>query len=159
MKKKIFAIAIAAVSLLTVSASAQTECKKDKCPATKENCDKTKKDCCKKTCTYNPFKGVEGISEEQQTKLNAISSPSVVLKEARQKGVGKDVNPREFVRTVRADYLKQVKGVLNPSQYQQFLENQYINQAPQQGGKPGKDGRHSKGGKPGKGHSPKGERK
>lgn len=135
MKKKIFAFAVAALALVSV-ASAQTTtcsenaaCAKNNCPTVKERCVGDKGERCDRDRKCNPFEGLN-LSAEQQTKLRAISCPRVVLKEAREKGIGKDVNPREYVRTVRADYLKQIKSVLSSDQYKQFLENYYINQAP-----------------------------
>lgn len=43
-------------------------------------------------------------------------------------------NPRAIARTVRADYLKNVKNILTPQQYLQFLENNYTNQMSAQPG-------------------------
>lgn len=48
-------------------------------------------------------------------------------------------------KNMRAEYLKNVKAILTPEQYVQFLENNYVN-APQhhKKGKFGKDGRKHK---------------
>ena len=165
MNKKILALAIAAVTLMASSASARENrcanngndckiekceknvCKKDNCK--KENCKKQacKKDnckqnvCkpgtrdCKKKC--NPFEGLN-LSQEQQTRIAAIPTPRQVMKAAVEKGDVKRENVREYVRTVRADYLNNVKQVLNADQYNKFLENFYVNAAPNKNKKDGK---------------------
>ncbi len=171
MKKKILALAVAVVTLMSVGAVAQSpnNCGKAKCQKT-EKCDasskcvnvtdKCNKDgsckvaackdkcckatackdkCCKaavckakckgekKNCSRDAFAGLN-LSESQKTKLKAITPPGQVMKEARKRGLDKDIDPVTYAKTVRADYLKQVKSVLNGDQYEQFLENMYVGQ-------------------------------
>lgn len=171
MNKKILALAIAAVTLMASSASARENrcanngnnckiekcekaaCKKDACK--KENCKKQacKKDnckqnvCkpgardCKKKC--NPFEGLN-LSQEQQTRIAAIPTPRQVMKAAVEKGDIKRENVREYVRTVRADYLNNVKQVLSSDQYTKFLENNFINTPAKKDQKNGKFGKGHK---------------
>lgn len=148
--KKILTMALAAMTIFAVSATAQTPEKKceKKCEKT-ENCEKKgDKKCdkkCGRQCAPNPFEGLN-LTEDQQTKLKAITPPDVVMKEAKKGSFDKGINPREFSKTVRADYLKQVKGVLTAEQYTQFLENFYVNQAGpgQKQGAKGKKGGHDR---------------
>lgn len=166
MNKKILALAIAAVTLMASSASARenrcanngNNCKIEKCEKNvckKDNCKKQacKKDnckqnvCkpgtrdCKKKC--NPFEGLN-LSQEQQTRIAAIPTPRQVMKAAVEKGDVKHENVREYVRTVRADYLNNVKQVLSSDQYTKFLENNFINAPAKKDQKNGKFGKGHK---------------
>ncbi len=107
---------------------------KDKCckAACKDKCSKAavcKAKCKgeKKKCSRDAFAGLN-LSESQKTKLKAITPPGQVMKEARKRGLDKGIDPVTYAKTVRADYLKQVKGVLSGDQYEQFLENMYVSQ-------------------------------
>ncbi len=103
----------------------------------------------------NPFEGLT-LTAQQQEALAAIPTPCQVMKSARDSKNAADSSAmstpekrREFVRNVRLNYLSQVKSVLTPEQYVQFLENNFANQKMTKDGKKGhKDGR--KGGKDGK---------
>lgn len=138
MKFKSIIIALAAVFTLGVTASAQnpdgnkangkkTECKKE--------CRGDKKDCKNKKCdgrkAPNPFEGLN-LTQQQQEKLAAIPCPAQVMKAARNNKTEADsmkANPalrKEMARNVRSNYLNQVKAVLTPDQYVQFLENYYV---------------------------------
>lgn len=131
-------MALIAASIFTLSASAQQPaCNQDKkCDAkcrSEKKCDAQKK--CAKAC--NPFEGLN-LTEQQQTSLKAIPTPCEVMKAAKKtardnSNEAKNLEPgkrAQLVKTVRADYLKQVKQVLTPEQYTQFLENAFVNQRP-----------------------------
>lgn len=153
MTKKILTIAIAIATMFSLSSFAQTsekncrgsgKCvKSEKCEGEKE-CKKAGKKEGKngemKKCA-NPFAGIE-LTADQQTKLNAIPTPGAVMKASKTENTSKQVNPREFAKTVRLDYLKQVQQVLTPAQYVKFLENNFVNQRPGKGGKDMKKGHH-----------------
>lgn len=170
MNKKFIALASAALVFCASSVFAANDNNKksdnksctgtEKCDAQK--CDKNKKDRKddrkgrkdrqegKKDTrqqAFNPFEGLN-LTEQQATAIKAIPNPREVMKEAVKNDSQKKTDIRTLARTVRADYLKSVKGVLTPEQYMQFLENSYMNnvasgaQRPgQKGMKPGKDGK------------------
>lgn len=128
MKKKIFGIAIAAVALMTsASAFAQkpTQCKKEECKkeivCKKDTCTTCKNDTCT-TCKKdrhcrNPFEGIT-LTPEQQKQLDAIR-PQRPQKGDRQ-AQGAD---RQARREARQQYFDQVKTILTPEQYEQFMKN------------------------------------
>lgn len=141
----------------------KSACKKEACK--KENCKKQdckKQDCKKENCKMqtckknvckpgacdrkkkcNPFAGLN-LSQEQQTRIAAIPTPRQVMKAAVEKGDVKRENIREYVRTVRADYLNSVKQVLSSDQYTKFLENYFVNTPAKRGQKDGKFGKGQK---------------
>lgn len=154
MKKTFFSLTLAAVAAVSsVSASAQTSNATTVCD---RKCDK--KENCRTECRKpgkpecNPFEGLNLTTEQQQT-LNAIPTPCKVMREARKQckadstECGNRTRQREVAKDVRSNYLKQVKAVLSPEQYVQFLENSFVN-------------RQSKGMKGGKhkGHGDKGRK-
>lgn len=148
MKKKILSVALAAIFSLGISSFAQTaqtrdancqkkECKKERCDKKDRKCDKKcdRKD--GKQCA-NPFEGIN-LTEQQQQSIAVIPTPAQVMKAARDNNKVKadtaNFSPeqrRMFARDVRSKYLQQVKAVLTPEQYVQFLENYYTNSAPNQ---------------------------
>lgn len=136
------------------SACKKEACKKENCKkqdCKKENCkmQACKKNVCKpgacdrkKKC--NPFAGLN-LSQEQQTRIAAITPPCEVIKTAIKNGnVKRGDNMREYIRTVRADYLNSVKQVLSSDQYTKFLENYFINTPAKRGQKDGKFGKGQK---------------
>lgn len=164
MNKKLIALASAAILLCSTSAFAKDNRKADnkQCPATaqcdkngacqngictdqcnpkkgkkdgrKDNrkADKQRADRQKKNGAMNPFAGLN-LTEQQTTALKAVPTPREVMQAARKNPSTTD-NPRAIARTVRADYLKNVKNILTPQQYLQFLENNYTNQMSAQPG-------------------------
>lgn len=186
MTKKIMTFAVALATIFAGSAFAQdngalkkgargactqTECKKE-CTKDKKDCAKKgdfkrgDKKCCKDSAkVYNSFAGLN-LTADQQSKLKVIPTPKAVMKAAKKDKLENGVNPRDFARTVRQDYLSQVKQVLTADQYVQFLENNYVNQpakqkqgnkAPQ-GQKKGKGQKSFKGQKEFKGGQKDGQR-
>lgn len=151
MTKKIMTLAVAFATIFAGSAfaqdngalkkgargGAQIECKKE-CKKGKKECDRKgdfkrgERKCGKDSARVcNPFEGLN-LTADQQSKLKAIPTPKAVMKAARKDKLENGTNPRDFVRTVRRDYLSEVKQVLTADQYVQFLENNYVNQAGKQ---------------------------
>ncbi|MCM1483158.1 MAG: hypothetical protein NC043_02405 [Muribaculaceae bacterium] len=171
MNKKIIALASAALVFCASSVFAANDnknsdnknctgtekCDAQKCDKNKKNSKdrkdrkggKSRKDGNNKGArqAMNPFEGLN-LTEQQAIAIKAIPNPREVMKEAVKNDTQKKTDIRTLARTVRADYLNSVKGVLTPQQYLQFLENSYMNniqggpQRPgQKGMKPSKDGR------------------
>ncbi|MDE6382838.1 MAG: hypothetical protein K2K79_00620 [Paramuribaculum sp.] len=167
MKKQIFSIALAALAVLTVTTSASaakpegrpdnnTECQvpgKKKCKKQKHD----RRDRCQgaDSALCNPFEGLN-LTDQQTEALKAIPNPRQVMKAAKQQA-DTTVCPRTMMQNVRRNYLDQVKQVLTPEQYTQFLENFYVKQMPMKGKKDKKDGQRPQGknGKHKSGHGPK----
>ncbi len=135
MKKTVSSLLIATMSLCSVSAFAQAktqECNNDCKKECTTECAKPEK--CrkgdKKTC--NPFEGLN-LTEQQQAALKAIPCPREVMKASRQqckdnKTECNKADRRKMSKDIKLNYLKQVKSVLTPEQYVQFLENNFVNQ-------------------------------
>lgn len=164
MNKKILSVALATLFTLGFSAMAQDKATTEKKECAKEctiggKCKADGKDkkgkCCKEKAQCkegmqrkapNPFEGLN-LTEAQQQQISAIVTPQQVLKAARSEKQDKAdtaMTPqvrRQMVKDVRANYLNQVKAVLTPEQYVQFLENNYVNAVQ---GKPGKGGKDMK---------------
>lgn len=148
MKIKSLIIALAAIFTLGVTASAQTPNSNPTDCKNKKVCHGDRKEC-KDRKAPNPFEGLS-LTQEQQEKLAAIPCPRQVMKAACENKADADsmkANPalrKEMARNVRANYLKQVKAVLTPDQYVQFLENYYTTNPAVKAKKDknGKDGRH-----------------
>lgn len=137
MKKIILSMAVAVISMTSLTAMAQKpgDCDKQKC---EQKCQKEGK-CQKDRPECNPFEGLQ-LTQEQQTKLSVIPCPRKVMEEAKKQCKGDSTQcSREqrmaVVKDVRTNYLNQVKAVLSPEQYVQFLENNFVNQMPQKGDK------------------------
>lgn len=148
MKKKILSVALAAIFSLGIASFAQSaqntdticikkECKKDgKCDKKGKKFDKKDRKFDKKQKEVNLFEGLN-LTEEQQQAIAVIPTPQQVMKTARDNNKVKadtaNFNREErkmFARQVRAKYLDQVKAVLTPDQYVQFLENYFTNASP-----------------------------
>lgn len=148
MKKKFFAIAMAAVAAAGITISAQSvDNNRQKCdkPCDKENC-------CGQQCqagtpgannkmgrpqSFQDF-AFEGILLDlnQQQRMDSLNAAVKAQREAKmaarkdQKGDRQQM--RDNMRQGRADYIAKVKEILTPEQYTMFLEN--IVMMPQQQG-------------------------
>lgn len=144
MKKKIFGIALVAMSLISFPSMAQTSAstagKKDgtcqkACRDGKQKCGKERDG-----SMCNPFEGLS-LSADQQTKLKALQEKRMAeRKEKSDKAkasaqVGRQDRMAKR-QECRKQFLAEVKSILTPEQYVQFLENNF----------------QSKGCKAGKGH-------
>lgn len=152
MKKIILTMALAIFSMTGITAMAQQAktCDKTNC---EKKCDKKSKCEAKGAKACNPFEGLT-LTQEQQTKLAVIPCPKKVMEEAKKqcKGDTAQCNPQQrisVVKDIRSNYLAQVKAILTPEQYVQFLENTYVNQMPAKGDKMKGDKKKFKGEKKG----------
>lgn len=144
MKKKIFGLAAAIMAFVAINASAQSSTSTTtSCPA-QAKCQKAEK-CSKEQsqCT-SPFAGLN-LTEAQKQALNNLKKPSCKgdsackanqaqckAKKEEYKAAKKQLKSdrAENMKAARKDYLAQVKSILTPEQYQQFLENNFINGTP-----------------------------
>ncbi len=167
MKKQLFSIALAALAVLTVTTSASAAKPEGTCDNNTE-CQAPGKKKCKKqkhdrrercqgadSAVCNPFEGLN-LTDQQTEALKAIPNPHQVMKAAKQQADSTTCT-RTMLQDVRKNYLAQVKQVLTPEQYTQFLENFYVKQMPMKGKKDKKDGQRPKGkkDKQKRGHGPK----
>ncbi len=152
MKRIFSTILVAALALGSVTVYAQTEnkcaegkdCKKEKCD--KKDHKKCKDD--RKEC--NPFEGLQ-LTEQQQAALKAIPCPAKDKKECKgDKKECKNADKINARKEAKQKYLDQVKNILTPEQYQQFLENNFKAKGEMRGKHHKKDGRHGKCDKQGK---------
>ncbi len=125
MKKKIFGLALLAISMLSFTAAAgdnDTKCDK-KCANTAQ-CTKGGKEC--KKDALCPFEGLN-LSEAQQLKVKALQEKQQVERKAKKEGEKAKKEARKAERKLaKENYLKELKSILTPEQYVQFLENQYL---------------------------------
>lgn len=165
MKRIFSTILVAALALGSVTAYAQTE---NKCAegkdCKKEQCDKKGDKKCDKKCDkkdhhkkckgerkeFNAFEGLQ-LTEQQQAALKAIPCPIKDKKECKgDKKECNDANKAKAHKEAKENYLNQVKNILTPEQYQQFLENNFKAKGEKPGKHHKKDGRHDKCDKQGK---------
>lgn len=167
MRKRIFSIALAALAVLTVTTTASAAKPEGSCDNNTE-CQAPGKKKCKKhkqerrercqgadSAMYNPFEGLN-LTAEQTEAIKAIPTPREVMKAAKKQQGDSNTGFRTMMLDVRKNYLAQVKQVLTPEQYTQFLENFYVKQMPM--GKKDKKAGHGPKGKKNKqkrGHGPK----
>lgn len=146
MKKVIFSLAILAATTFGAfaandnntsgSCNANQECQ---AKAGKECRDKGSKQCTAKEKAFNPFEGIN-LTEEQKTKLADLRKNCTAGKKDGKPGE-KDGKKPELSREekhklaaerkakhaeARKKYLADVKNILTPEQYTQFLENSYL---------------------------------
>ncbi|MDE5568959.1 MAG: Spy/CpxP family protein refolding chaperone [Muribaculaceae bacterium] len=130
MKTKVLALAallFAAGSSVCFAANDNDnkDCKKQATECTKQKkCDKE----CRKV--MNPFEGLN-LTAEQQTKLDALKQncPMKADRQKVDKQDKKDMKSEMMAKRVQCkrDFLAQVKNILTPEQYVQFLENSFVN--------------------------------
>lgn len=167
MKKKFFGLTLLALSFIGFNASAQNPgktCENGK-PCAEQKCDK--KGECKgkdqKHCDITASKMFEGITltEKQKTEIKALCDQQKANKEkasqefkqnkAKRDSLGKEakMKMKEGRIAAKKARLADMKKILTPEQYVQFLENNMIyggqKMQAKKAGKPGFDGK-----KPGK---------
>ena len=126
MKKIIIALSILAASTLGLAAQTQnkTAGQPDKEYAKKHADGKKQKK------AADPFAGLN-LTEQQRQKLTDLRAQSKAGKAANDSTErARRAEHAAKAKTMRADYLKNVKAILTPEQYVMFLENNYINAAP-----------------------------
>lgn len=149
MKKALVSMAVAAAALFSFQSFAQQPAQQP-CPGPGQcapapcygaPCAPQSDSCFVKKARYNQFDGLN-LSQDQQTKIDNLR---------KQYAPPTPQQLREQAKARRADYLKELKTILTPEQYVQFLENNYLN-APagprfgkgQKGPRVGKDGKFDK---------------
>lgn len=156
MKKKIIALAIAAIALTSVNSFAQDNKAEKACP-NKEQCPMAKGQKGEKVNKPCPFENLN-LTDTQKQQLQALQAKQVETMKANReaKKEAKKVD-REQAKKARLEmkqnYLKEVKSILGQEKYIQFLENSFIeggNQGPRMG-QMKKDGQFQKGQKGQKG--------
>lgn len=106
---------------------------------------------------FNPFEGLN-LTPEQQTKIDALKAECKAKKaEFKKDAKAKKDQVKKEAKAGRAnmksEMLKQVKGILTPEQYVQFLENAFVqgdggkmqHKQPMHGQKNGKQGKRQHG--------------
>ena len=123
MKKKILGIALLAMAAV-LPAAAQSD-NNSTCTQnlTTQKCGKTatKQRACQ---APNPFEGLN-LTEAQKTKLDDLRKAHTDQNKTYRKQAA-DAR-RDESKARKQNYLNDVKAVLTPEQYVQFLENQFIN--------------------------------
>lgn len=118
MKKNFISAAIALSALLvsgTALAQKPADCQRTTCPE-QSACQAAP--CSGQSCPA-PFAGLN-LTQDQQTKLKALC-------DARKTEAQKNRKDKRAERQqCRKDYLAQIKSILTPEQYVQFLENSYL---------------------------------
>jgi len=126
MKKTVIGLSLLLTGLFAGSATAQTPAAQQKKVAkTEQTCPQAKE--CPKADRPCPFDQVTGITADQKSKLQALAP----------------CDGRVARQQARKDYLANVKNILTPEQYVEFLEITFVNQGGDRMGGPrrlGKDG-------------------
>ena len=135
MKTKAFALA----ALIFAAGSTACFAANDKNADSKQATECTKQNKCDKECHkgMNPFEGLN-LTADQQAKLEALKQ-NCPMKADKQKADKQDKkNDRKadmMAKRIQGkrDFLAQVKSILTPEQYVQFLENSCVNGQNRQG--------------------------
>lgn len=137
MKKTILSLAVLLASSIGVSALAQTPGQNarqavDATTAATVDAKKVKGER-KNAPKHNPFEGLN-LTEQQQARLDALKPTAEQRAQAKAEKQAKKEADRKARFEQRAqqrrDYLAKVKAILSPEQYMQFLENNYVDNAP-----------------------------
>lgn len=151
MKKKIAAIAIAAMALTSLNGLARTSAITS--APKQENCDE-KKECKERRRMHaNPFDGMN-LSDAQQSGLRQLDEKRRAEYKAQARAATREkqeikAERRAKRQAARKAYLEEVKAIIGPENYVVFLENVYVNagstghgKIKATAGRHGKDGKH-----------------
>lgn len=138
MKKKFLGLAVAAIAVVSFSASAQTECT-PQCTNDRNNTECRRQP--KKNACVNPFEGMN-LTDAQQAQLRQLNENR--RNQCRQARTDKKQKCDSARTACRRAYLDQVKAIVGPEQYVVFLENVYVN-TPRAKAHHGKRGDRNKG--------------
>lgn len=138
MRKTIISIAVASAAIFSGTAFAQnttTTPNAKNGAACTEQCVKDKGQKGQKPC---PFDGLN-LTTKQQESLKALNEQTMKARQEAGKQAKADKQKQQADRmaakqAARKEYLAKVKAILTPEQYVQFLENNYVNAAPQMKG-------------------------
>lgn len=174
MKKKIFSVALLAMSLFAVNGIAQTPSNSNNTQI--ENVKGKKAEKKGERAKKNPYEGLN-LTDAQKTKLQQLDDKQKAQRRQKMEEMkaNKEANKAaqkadrtamlEARKAEKKSYLEEVKAIIGPDQYVVFLENFYINGG-NQGGKSmkqaphdGKSFAHSKDMKGKKGEGNKGGKK
>lgn len=125
MKKKIFSATILALSFIALPAMAQN-CKQGTCPEGNTTACCTEGKAKAGNGCVNPFEGLN-LTDAQKEKLKAIERPCRKAAERNRETRQQCSTER---RNDRVKFLADIKAVLTPEQYVQFLENNFVNHRP-----------------------------
>ena len=134
MKTKVLALA----TLIFVAGSTVCFAANDNKADKKQSTECTQQKKCDKEChkAMNPFEGLN-LTAEQQAKLDALKQncPMKADKQKADKQDKKEMQTEMMAKRVQGkrDFLAQVKNILTPEQYVQFLENSFVNGQNRQG--------------------------
>ena len=155
MKKKILSLALIAMSLTSFGSFAQSPA--SSCNAPQGQC-VAGQDCGQKIkrAHKNPYEGLN-LTDAQKAQLQQLDAKRKAEKQKKMEALKAEKQRNDSVRNAaaqadRLQYLEEVKEIVGPDQYIDFLENYYVG-APQKGKAmkmSHKDGKDSKGHKPGK---------
>lgn len=125
MKKSLLSIAFVAAGIFSFSALAQEPC----CNPSQACCEKPAQECCKaapqkhKGVKANPLEGIN-LTPEQQAAVKALNEKTAQAhKDARKAKAEAKAQERKQVKNGRQEYLNEMKKILTPEQYTQYLEN------------------------------------
>lgn len=144
MKKQVLSFIVLGMSLFSLTASAQHRLNGERNRAQKPTTECCENPGCRNndgTCSpmecCPAFEGLN-LTQEQQTKLKALCEKSETQRQEKTKA-NKEARKERRVqsdserRAEQRNYLTEVKEILTPQQYVQFLENMVINGRPNQG--------------------------
>lgn len=137
MKKKLFSLAIAAMTLASFNSMAQTpdsSCSRSNgnstCPDSEQQCHRS---------APNPYEGLT-LTDAQKSQLEQLDNKRKA--ERKDKAESRKADRKKNAEACKAErrackkaYLEEVKAIVGPEQYVIFLENQVIN-APRRHGNP-----------------------
>lgn len=128
MKRKIFSLLFVTISTIMFSSYAQGHTTNDTTQACEKCCKFDKKGKQHKMRHFNPFEGIE-LSDVQKEQLkNLHQKRRENMKDFRNKKNEGDTCKIKSPREMRRKQLDELKNILTPEQYVQYLENSFINQ-------------------------------
>lgn len=136
MKKKLMILAVSALTILGMNAQNNTDC--NNCPAQPcaqnvcpQNCDRPCDKPCGEARCLRQFEGL-GLTDAQKTQIVELDKARAAERQQLRRELRDKKNQRDSVarvdrRAAQTRYLAELKKVLTPEQYTQFLENAYVN--------------------------------
>ena len=142
MKRKIFSLLFVAISTIMFSSYAQSHTSNDTTQTCNRCCKFDKKGQHHKMGYINPFEGIE-LSDTQKEQLKNIHQKHRdKMKDFRNKKIEDDTCKMKSPKEIRRQQLDEIKNILTPEQYLQYLENSVVNQTGKHMSKPHKRPHH-----------------